>query len=158
MGSNKNKCNHRNNHRHVFKRRHHPQKYYRSASTENSQPLNGSRIVNLEKLQEYIDKLTVHTTKCGSEIKISGEYRNGLAAILTTGCSKCGHSITLETLCKVKGPRGYCRWECNLAAVWGQMSSGGGFSKLSETMSTIGIPVRSARHFINTERDIGEWW
>ena len=38
------------------------------------------------------------------------------------------------------------------------MSTGGGHSKLSETMSVLGVPVMSGRHFINTERDIGEWW
>ena len=46
----------------------------------------------------------------------------------------------------------------NLAAVWGQMSTGGGHSKLQETMCVLGVPVMSARHFINTEREIGESW
>ena len=114
--------------------------------------------MNLEKLQEYISKLTVHAAQCGGEILISGEKQNGLAAIISTRCSKCTYTITLETSRKVKGPRGYSRWECNLAAVWGQMSTGGGHSKLSETMSVLGVPVMSARHFIRTERDIGEWW
>ena len=38
------------------------------------------------------------------------------------------------------------------------MSTGGGHSKLQETMGVLGVPVMSARHFINTERDIGELW
>ena len=120
--------------------------------------LHGSRIVNLEKLQEYINKPAIHATQCGGEILMSGERRNGLAVTISTHCSKCSYTIPLETSHKVKDPRGYRRRECNLAAVWGQMSTGVGHSKLSEIMSVIGVQVMSARHFINTEQDIGEWW
>ena len=42
-------------------------------------------------------------------------------------------------------PKGKMRWEVNLAAVWDQMSTGGGFSRLSETMSTLGVPVMAPR-------------
>ena len=48
------------------------------------------------------------------------------------------------------------RWECNLAAVWGQMSTESG--QLEETMSVVGVPVMSKKSFIQTERDIGEVW
>lgn len=65
---------------------------------------------------------------------------------------------TLETSPKVKGPRNYSRWECNLAAVWGQMATGGGHSHLEETLSVLGVPVMSKATFISTERDIGQWW
>ena len=44
------------------------------------------------------------------------------------------------------------------AAVWGQMSTGGGFSRLSETMSTPGVPVMAPMNFVATERNIGLWW
>lgn len=112
----------------------------------------------MEKLQEYVNNLTIHAAQCGGDILLEGEKRDGLAAIILSRCSKCNYTILLETSRKVKGPRGYSRWESNLAAVWGQMSTGGGHSKLQETMGVLGIPVMSARHFINTERDIGEWW
>ena len=46
----------------------------------------------------------------------------------------------------------------NLAAVWGQMSTGGGYSKLHETMTTLGIPVMSSKNCVSTERSIGRWW
>ena len=36
--------------------------------------------------------------------------------------------------------------------------TGGGHSRLQETMSTLGIPVMSPKNFINTERGTGEWW
>ena len=160
MGSKKNKRSHYNDHRHVFKRRWHAKKYKKRARTnvEKSGRVDGSRIINLEKLQEYINTLTVHAAQCAGDILLAGEKRDGLASIISTRCSQCDHSILLETSHKVKGPRGYRRWECNLAAVWGQMSTGGGHSKLQETMGVLGVPVMSARHFINTERDIGGWW
>lgn len=120
--------------------------------------MNCSRIINLEKLQEYINTLTVHAAQCGGNILLTGEKRDALASIISTRCSQCDHSILLETSRKVKGPQSYRRWECNLAAVWGQMSTGGGHSKLQETIGVLGVPVMSARHFINTERNIGEWW
>lgn len=104
----------------------------------------GSRFVNLEKLQEYINNLTIHAAQCGGDILLAGEKRDGLAAIISTKCSKCSCTITLETSRKVKGPRGYHRWECNLAAVWGQMSTSVGHSKLCETMGVLDVPVMSA--------------
>ena len=58
----------------------------------------------------------------------------------------------------MNGPKGNSRWECNLAAVWGQMSTGGGHSHLHETMGVLGVPVMPAKNFINTKRDIGGWW
>ncbi len=53
---------------------------------------------------------------------------------------------------------GMCRWETNLAAVWGQMSTGGGHSNLEETMSVMGVPVMTKSTFIETENAIGEVW
>ena len=121
--------------------------------------IEGSRIINIHKLQQYIDHLTVHATKCeGGAVVLSGEVREGLASVLSTRCSTCGDTIILETAQEVEGPRGYHRWECNLAAVWGQMATGGGHSQLKETMSVLGVPVMTKKSFIQTERNIGEWW
>ena len=50
------------------------------------------------------------------------------------------------------------RWETNLAAVWGQMATGGGHAMLQETMSVLGVPTMTKKSFMTTERDIGEWW
>ena len=50
------------------------------------------------------------------------------------------------------------RWECNLAAVWGQMSTGGGHTQLEETMGVSAVPVMTSNSFIATERNIGEAW
>jgi hypothetical protein len=120
--------------------------------------LKGSRIINIEQLLQYSSQLTAHASRCNGSIMLSGETRDGLASIFTGHCSTCDHTITFPTSQKVKGPRGYVRWECNLAAVWGQMAIGGGHSQLEEMMSVMGVPVMRRTTFINTERDIGEQW
>lgn len=38
------------------------------------------------------------------------------------------------------------------------MVTGGGHSRLEETMSVVGVPVMSKSNFISTERRIGEYW
>ena len=58
----------------------------------------------------------------------------------------------------MSGMSGYKRWEVNLAAVWGQMSTGSGHASLKESMAYLGVPVMTKRTFISTERNIGEWW
>ena len=112
----------------------------------------------MHRLQQYMHDLNEHATKCEGPVVLTGEVREGLASIMSSRCSTCSHTITLETADKVKGPRGYSRWECNLAAVWGQMATGGGHSQLKETMSVLGVPVMTKATFIQSERSIGEWW
>ena len=179
MANKKNKKNRKNNvHKHIYQRKKLPQRgggkgqnndtqekhadnnqQHMDADCDTNKPtLKGSRIINIDKLKQYTDSLTDHSARCGGRITLSGETRDGLASILTGNCSSCTHSITLETSQKVKGPRGYKRWECNLAAVWGQMTTGGGHSNLQETMGVVGVPIMTKTTFINTERDIGEWW
>ena len=120
--------------------------------------IEGSRIINIDKLKQYTNNLTLHSARCGGSIVLNGETRHGLASILTGQCSACQHTIVLETSPKVKGPKQYYRWECNLAAVWGQMATGGGHSHLEETMSVLGVPAMTKASFISTERSIGQWW
>ena len=117
-----------------------------------------SRIVNLDKLQQYVNDLSIHSAQCGDSFVLTGETRQGFASILAGQCSACNHSISLETSPKVKGLKQYARWECNLAAVWGQMVTGGGHQNLEESMSVLGVPVMNKSTFIETERDIGKWW
>ena len=178
MGNSKNKQHCRNNHRHVFRKRKPLQQLNRKSQKERSQTesdkdkvvreneqdttdtatIGGSRIINIDKLKQYTNDLTLHASRCGGSIRLAGEMRHGLASILTGQCSKCTHAISLETSPKVKAPSNYSRWECNLAAVWGQMVTGGGHSHLEESMGILGVPVMSKASFINTERKIGEWW
>ena len=170
MGSNRNKINHRNKHRHIFRKKFQPQNHdYKQLSQRRRRvestltPVEstltpGSRIINLDKLQGYTESIRAHSSHCEGSIVLSGETRHGLASILRGYCPACSHTITLETSPKVKGPRGYSQWECNLAAVWGEMVTGGGHSRLEESLSVVGIPVMTKASFIATERAIGEKW
>ncbi len=117
--------------------------------------LEGSRIVNLDNLQEFIDQLMTHASQCSIQIILSGEKKAGLASIIS---SRCQLSYSFDNIKESS----WSQWQItvggNLAAVWGQMSTGGGYSKLHETMTTLGIPVMSSKNFVDTERSIGRWW
>lgn len=173
MGNKKNKLHHYNDARHAYFKKKRPQIKQQKkkngasrASDPEKQPsiperqpsIDGSRIINIHKLQEYIAELNTHSAKCSGSVTLSGELRHGLASILSSHCSQCDHTISLQTSEKVKGPKGYQRWECNLAAVWGQMATGGGHSRLQESLSVLGVPTMSKTSFIHTERSLGEWW
>jgi len=147
MGSNRNKKNHRNNHRHVFRKRKSPfskkiqpglkensvnQASAKSVMVNDKQDTNktvttidGSRIMNVDKMKKYTDEIALHAARCEGSIILKVETRFGLASILTWHCSKCTHRITLESSPKVKVTNKYTRWECNLAAVWGHHGSFG---------------------------------
>lgn len=110
---------------------------------------NAALRVNIHKLQQYVSELNTHNAQCPGSVVLSGEVRQGLASVFSSCCSMCGHTICLPSSNKVKGPRGYQCWECNLAAVWG-----GGHSHLQETMIIVGVPVMTKTSFTHTE---GRW-
>jgi len=89
---------------------------------------------------------------------VSEPTRCGMASILVTQCSGCGEKISFSTSTKVEAPNGKLYWSSNLAAVWGQMATGGGFNPLEESMSVLGIPVMTKKSFVHTEHMIGKWW
>ena len=65
----------------------------------------------------------------------------------------------MSTCDKVRGVGGGQRWESNVAAVWGQMETGGGYAHLKETMSLMGVPVMTKKAFMVTESAIDQhWW
>lgn len=114
--------------------------------------------MNLQQLQKYVNELTVHAAQCNGEIRLTGETRAGIASVISSKCSQCNHTIQFETSLKVKGPGERRQWECNLAAVWGQMSTGSGHSQLQESMGVLGVPVMTPKSFTSTEHEIGDWW
>ena len=122
--------------------------------------LNDNRIISLHQLQQQLELITNHTASCKSynNIMINEQKREGLASVFTIHCNGCNEEFTLATSAKVKGPSGHQYWENNLAAVWGQMSTGGGHTTLQETMSVLGLPAMTKKSFMATERRIGEWW
>ena len=38
------------------------------------------------------------------------------------------------------------QWEANLAAVWGQMATGGGHKPFSEMMAVFGVPIMTKKY------------
>ena len=124
MGNQKNKTNKKNSsHRHSYFKKRVPTKVRKactpitnttniattSTDTQERVKLDGSRIVNLEKLQQYIDRLVQHSVHCDGSVILCGESQDGLASILTAKCGTCGMSFNLDTSKKVEGPRGYSR-------------------------------------------------
>ena len=147
--STKNKKHHRNDHRHAFgnswkKTAHYKKRQSTAPST--SVPA-GSRIVNLEELQEYSQQLLTHSAQCDGSVLVKGEYRQGLASIISWQCEKYSQSIVLES---TRGPCGRSQWERNLAAVRSEMATGGRHSRLEESIGTLGVPVMSKASFIST--------
>ena len=51
---------------------------------------------------------------------------------------------------------GHKRWHVNLAAVLGQMGTGGGNIRLDRVLTTIGVPGMKKKMFIKTEQLLGE--
>jgi len=88
---------------------------------------------------------------------MSKPTRCGMASILVTQCSGCSEKISFSTSTKVEAPNGNLYLSSNLAAVWGQMATGGGFNPLEESMSVLGIPVMTKKAFVHTEHIIGKW-
>ena len=69
----------------------------------------------------------------------------------------CGQELTFNTYTKTTGLTGNMFWTNNLAAVWDQMTVGGGFNSLEESLSVLNIPVMIKRSFIHAEQVIGKW-
>ena len=119
MGNKKNNLHHRNNCCHVYRKSVY---LYTEAHAIDSPAAKskGSRIINLHKLLQYMSQFTVHATHCGGTVILAGEVWEGLASVPSTHCSTRGHTVTLQSAERVKGPNGYYQCESNLAAVWGR--------------------------------------
>ena len=116
-----------------------------------------------------MNKIAVHAATCDAYrnkidsspnemLLIMEQARYGMASIIAYQCCGCGDKISFSACTKVISPEGNKYWTCNLAAVWGQMATGGGYNKLEESLSVLGLPVMSKRLFIKTEKLIGKWW
>ena len=119
-----------------------------------------SRIINLEQLNKYLNRVSAHAATCvayQNESAVANDMmvlveqtRYGLESIIAYQCCGCGQRISFCTSPKVTSPEGKKCWSCNLATIWGQMATGGGFNKLEESMSVLGVPVMSRKVFVNT--------
>ena len=91
-------------------------------------------------------------------VLVGEQNREGLCSILTSRCVGCNKELQFSTSSRVQGMSGGRYWECNLAAVWGQMATGEGHVPLTESMVVLGIPSLSKKAFMSTKKRIGEWW
>ncbi len=72
---------------------------------EETVTIDGSRIINMSKLKQYMNDLTIHAAQCGGAFTLAGETREGLASIISGKCSVCKLTVSLETSTKSKGPQ-----------------------------------------------------
>ena len=78
-----------------------------------------SRSVNLDLLQRYIDELVSHARQYQGFIRLNGETRNGLASLLSSCCTCCGHEVILQTAKKVNCRKVINRSQSGIG-VWGR--------------------------------------
>ena len=123
-------------------------------------PVEGSRVINMKLLDSFVKEVSLHTSTCkdGAVSLFDESCRSGLASVLCARCSGCDLEMSFPTSSKITGLSGRQRWEVNLAAVWGQMATGGGYAPLQEQMSVLGVPVMTKRSFLKTEKVLGGWW
>ena len=143
-----------------------------TAEVSSSQPAEtDSRIINIGLLNEHLKEVAAHAATCNAyqskvqslsledTMLIGEQARYGMASILAYKCSGCGQNISFATSRRVNTLCGGKYWSSNLAAIWGQMATGGGFNHLQESMSVLSIPVMSKQSFVTTEQAIGKcWW
>ena len=140
----------------------------RSCDAQSVRPRDGYRLIHLDKL--HVIDVTVHCIICppckdlvtagGLPIKFVGEvYRVDLASVVEVECLGCGKDFIMKTSDEITLGEGSKKvYDVNARAVWGQMSTGGGHSKLEEFSATLGMPCMTARTFSNLEMTIGESW
>ena len=123
----------------------------------NSINLDGSRIVNMDELGKGIKMLTKHSAMCGGECTVQGEtMHSGLAVVLSAVCSKCKQVLTINTSKRLTMNDKTKKWSVNVAAVLSQMSTGGGLSRLNNTLATMDVPGMTKCMYTATERYLGE--
>ena len=96
--------------------------------------------MNLQLLRRHIEDVTQHVATCSAcymvaqssdTITVVGEKdRNGLASIMSCKFNVCGQELTFNTSTITTRLTGKMFWTNNLAAVWSQMTVGGGFNSL----------------------------
>ena len=122
------------------------------ASSKQQIGLQGSRIVDMGNLASSVKEVTRHSAECGGQCIVDGEVMHaGLAAVLKISCDRCGEEFRLQTSEKVSTADGK-RWKVNVAAVLGQIATGGGTSALNTTLSIMGVPSMPKDMFTSTER------
>lgn len=116
------------------------------------------RIINMGQLANYIQDITLHAATCDLAEAIAADgdppvcltgvtSNKGLACILQSRCQGCDKEFTVRSSPFMNTPNGR-HFEVNVRAVWGEAAAGGGQAKLSERLTTMGMPAMSGRHYI----------
>ena len=118
----------------------------------NSSTQTGSRIIDLDNLGTGLKEISRHSAQCGGMHVLEGETMHaGLATVLSVKCIKCESKFRIESSKRVKTADRHQRWVVNVAAVPGQMSTGGGATSLTCTMAPINVPGMPKRLYAATE-------
>ena len=84
------------------------------------------------------------------------EHACWACVVLAVSCSKCKQQFRIHSSTRVSTHSGAKKWSVNLAAVLGQMSTGGGNSRLDNVLKTMGVLGKPKRMFMATEQFLGE--
>lgn len=132
---------------------------------QDTQPVSGYRIVNVDMLQNHLLEITSHSCVCvkaqavvesGKDpIKLKTEIsRTGLCSILMAVCQGCDKEFSFHT--STRQSNGL--YDINVRAVWGCVSSGSGCSDLNEILGAMNVPPMHQTMFSTLEEKIGSWW
>ena len=110
--------------------------------------MEGSRIVSLALLGNFISTLTQHAIQCKSSMNFLGDsQRQGLASTLVSQCPNCKQLFRCHTSNVVTCNEAN-HYATNVGAVLAQIATGGGASHLEEQLSCIAVPSLSKKSFI----------
>lgn len=115
-----------------------------------------SRVMDISNLATMVEEVSSHSASCRGACKMDGELQHaGLAVVIRLACEKCAKQFRLHLSKQVDTADGK-RWLVNLAAVLGQLATGGGTSALSRMLLCMGIPDMPKSIFTATERLLGK--
>ena len=80
---------------------------------------------------------------------------SGLAVILQASCIKCGHIFSIKTSPRAQTSNGK-QWAVNLGAVLGELSTGGGLTRLNSTLALVDVPGMHKRMYSDIEEFLGK--
>ena len=80
----------------------------------------------------------------------------GLASVLTVKYIKCGSKFRIESSKRVKAADGRQRWVMNVAAVLGQMATGGGATSLTCSVTPMNVRRMPKKLYTATERFLSD--
>ena len=129
--------------------------------------LNGSRIINLEKLKEHLQVVSQHAATCqacadnelsgNDAIILTGEKnKNGLCSVLLAV------QAAIQTYISPHHQNQRHQWWSILGMQPGCSMGTDGYGRricpLMESMAVLGVPSLTKKAFITIEKHIGQWW